>query len=96
MHTFMSERRIVIDTFSITGRGTVVLLDCLLRLPAVEVGIRVTPPDGGTFECVGYVETVCRRSAKPVESTGISVRDLSKDRFPVGSTVEILVARAHS
>lgn len=92
----MSEPAIVADTFSITGRGTVILLNCLLHLPAGEISIRVSRPDGAAFDCVGYAEFVCRRTSRAVESTGILVRDLSKDHFPVGSAVEIRLSAAHS
>ena len=82
----------VIETFSITGRGLVVVLDGFTGLPVGKaLTVRITRPDGSTSDTVAYKEWLLRRSTPPVdEHEAFILRDIEKMQAPLGSTVQFV------
>ena len=79
---------VVEDTFTITGRGLVVLLNGQTDLGVgTPHKMEVVTPDGDVFRTEGYKEWILNRKQEPVEKEGFLLMNLSKKEVPVGSHV---------
>ena len=83
-------RYIVVETFCISGRGAVVVLNECTELP-FRRALRATVflADGTKFEARASKELMLRRIPVPSEVEAFVLRDVEKGSVPIGSLVEI-------
>jgi hypothetical protein len=83
----------IAETFSIAGRGTVVVLAEPTGLPAGRVlRARLHRPDGATLDADAYPERLLHRPAGPHGGEAFLLRGIEKQEVPVGSTIELAPA----
>lgn len=76
------------ETFQISGRGTVIVLDGATDLSiGHEYVVEVTRPDGATLKAKCFKEWLLRKTTPPDESEAFLVNNISKEQVPIGSKV---------
>ena len=79
----------ILETFHITDRGLVVVLDGFTGLAiGVAHPTRITTPSGASHSSEAYNEWLLRRTPEPVENEAFILEELAKDDVPIGSVVE--------
>jgi hypothetical protein len=79
----------VVETFEITDRGVVVVIDETVDLGVgKKLAATIRRPDGSTFEAVAMQEWLLRRRLTPVEHLAFLLADIPKVDVPLGSTIE--------
>ena len=77
------------DTFQITGRGTVVLIN---GTTSIGVGkshsVEVMCPDGTVFTATCYKEWLLRRQPVVDEREGYLLINIEKSQIPIGSKIK--------
>ncbi len=82
----------VLESFAITGRGTVVALDGVSDLPVGrKLSAKVERPDGSVIEAAAYKEWLLRRAAPPSETEAFLLLSVEKADVPEGSIVTLAV-----
>jgi len=80
----------VVDAFWITGRGLVLALDLPVEhFPGTRVAIEYLRPDGASLLVEGVLEIICRRSATPIETTGVFLPNVARDEIAKGAVVNV-------
>ncbi|WP_298747511.1 hypothetical protein [uncultured Brevundimonas sp.] len=78
----------IIETFAITGRGTVVVIDVTTSLPvAEELAAKVTRPDGSKLSASAFKEWLLRRTSEPLENEAFLLRSIDKAEIPLHSRI---------
>lgn len=80
----------MLERFSITRRGTVVVLDGVIDLPIGRpLSARVTRPDGSHLDAVAFKEWLLRSGPTPIENEAFLLMSVDKVDVPEGSLVTI-------
>jgi hypothetical protein len=82
----------VLESFTITDRGTVVALDGVSDLPVGrKLRASVERPDGSVIETTAYKEWLLRRSAPSSETGAFLLLSVEKTDVPQGSLVTLVL-----
>jgi hypothetical protein len=80
----------VIETFEITGRGVVAVIDETVDLGVgKELRVVTTRPNGTLLEAHAYQEWLLRRQPTPVERAALLLVDIAKSEVPNGSSIRV-------
>ena len=81
----------IVDTFRITGRGTVAAVRVATTFPLGHaLRATVVRPDGSRLETRAYREFLCRRDPGQQEQEAFLLPDVALSEVPPGSRLEIL------
>src|SRR5690349_10019572 len=85
----------VVETFRISGRGLVVMIDTTTELPVgKKLSATITRPDGSTVLADAFKEWLRRSSQEPIDQEAFLLLGLSESDVPLGSDVRLAMSPA--
>ena len=81
----------ITETFQITNRGLVVVIDEVIALyPGKPIVVKITCPNGAVIESTAYQELLLRYQPKALEKIALVLKELEKAQVPIGSYIEFV------
>ena len=81
----------IIESFEITGRGLVVVVEETLDFLGAgrRLEVKITRPDDTVIEAIGFQEWLLRKQTAPAEKVVILLMGIEKSQVPIGSVLKI-------
>lgn len=80
----------IVESFQITGRGAVIVIDTTTELPVGRcLQATIHLPDGSRADYEAWKEWLLRRNKEPLETEGFLLVDATITQVPIGAWVTL-------